>query len=346
MDEARAFGSIAVIGGGAWGTALANLAAVNGRKTILWAREPAVVDAVNGRRENTVYLPGVSLHDGLTACGDVDGLKGAEALMLAAPAQHTRALLTDFAPTIAPDRPLAICSKGIEAATGLLMTDLLHEVAPDAPAAILSGPSFAADVARGLPTAVTIASADADIGARWIASLGAPHFRPYLSSDLKGVALGGAVKNVLAIAAGVVVGRRLGESAKAALIARGFAEFQRLGVALGAAPQTMAGLSGLGDLILTASSPQSRNMSLGMALGEGASLDAILSARSSVAEGVATAPAVVAMARRLNVETPICAAVADLVAGERSVDDVIQALLSRPFRQEAPSPPPDRMRLV
>jgi glycerol-3-phosphate dehydrogenase (NAD(P)+) len=229
---------------------------------------------------------------------------------------------------------LVLCSKGIERATGKMLTEVLSEVWPEASPAVLSGPSFARDVAEGLPTAVTLAAADAALGARWMATFSAPHFRPYLSDDLIGAELGGAVKNVLAIAAGAVQGRGLGDSARAALIARGFAEFTRLGVAMGAKAETMAGLSGLGDLILTATSPQSRNMSLGIELGKGRSLDAVLGEPTAVTEGVATAPAVVAMAKRAGVDMPICAAVADLVSGARGLDEIIAALLARPLKTE------------
>jgi glycerol-3-phosphate dehydrogenase (NAD(P)+) len=216
-----------------------------------------------------------------------------------------------------------------------MMTEVMAAVWPEAVPAVLSGPSFARDVAMGMPTAVTLACADAEIGARWVATVGAPHFRPYLSGDLTGAELGGAVKNVLAIAAGVVQGRGLGESARAALISRGFAEFQRLGIALGAEAQTMAGLSGLGDLILTASSPQSRNMSLGIELGKGRPLGEILSERNSVSEGVATAGAIHGLALKAGVEAPVCEAVADLVSGTKSVDEIIAALMARPFKTEA-----------
>ncbi|MEO1252849.1 MAG: NAD(P)H-dependent glycerol-3-phosphate dehydrogenase [Pseudomonadota bacterium] len=334
MVDASPFSSIAVIGGGAWGTALANLCAGNGAATTIWAREGEVVEAINKQNENTAFLPGVSLNKGVTATDNLSETGGHDAFLLAAPVQHSRAVISELARFAGETAPMAICSKGVETRTGLLMTEMVAEVAPRARLAVLSGPSFADDVARGLPTAVTLACADRDLGAKWVASVGAAHFRPYLSDDLTGAALGGAVKNVLAIAAGVVVGRKLGDSARAALIARGFAEFQRLGVALGAGAATMAGLSGLGDLILTASSPTSRNMSLGMALGEGKTLKAILAERRSVAEGVQTAPAVMALAKKAGVEMPVCGAVTGLVSGDKSVDEVIADLLSRPFTYE------------
>lgn len=334
MDIDQPFSSIAVIGAGAWGTALANLVARNGIETCLWAREPEVATAINDRRENTLYLPGSKLEESLIATNDLSRAASAEAIMLVTPAQYNRAILGELCHFINETAPVTLCSKGIETETGLLMTEVLAQICPDAQAGVLSGPSFAADVVKGLPTAVTLACADERLGRRWMASIGATHFRPYLSDDLIGAELGGAIKNVLAIAAGVVAGREFGESARAALIARGFAEFQRLGVALGAKAQTMAGLSGLGDLILTASSPQSRNMSLGLELGKGRMLDDILSERNSVAEGVATAPAITGLASKAGVEMPICAAVAALVSGAKSVDDVVQGLLSRPFKTE------------
>ena len=231
--------------------------------------------------------------------------------------------------------PVALCSKGVEQRTNKLMTDVLIEVWPAATPAVLSGPSFAKDVATGLPTAVTFACADEAVGRQWVATIGARHFRPYLSDDLVGAELGGAVKNVLAIAAGAVEGLGYGESARAAVIARGFAEFQRLGVAMGAKTETMVGLSGLGDLILTATSRQSRNTSLGFELGKGRALADILAARNSVSEGVATASAICEIARRATVEMPICEAVNALVAGERSIEQIASELMARPFRSEA-----------
>ena len=334
MGELIPFNSVMVVGGGAWGTALANLTAGNGVETTLWAREAEVVAAIRRNRENSVYLPGVRLSDALKATSDLSKIGDAEAVMMVVPAQHNRAICVEARRFAKETTPVILCAKGIETETGLLMTEVLAEVWPDARPAVLSGPSFAIDVARGLPTAVTLACADAALGEKWMASLGAPHFRPYFSTDLVGAELGGAVKNVLAIAAGVAEGRGLGESARAALIARGFAEFQRLGVALGADAQTMAGLSGLGDLILTASSEKSRNMSLGVALGRGQALNDILKERNTVAEGVATAPAIVRLAKKAGVETPIVNAVAALLNGEKTVDEVISELLARPLRAE------------
>jgi len=259
---------VGVVGAGAWGTALAALAARAGRRVTLWAHEREVAEAIAQRRENPAFLAGAALPEGVRATAEFQDLEETEALMIVAPAQFLRAVLTDLVAVLGDARPLALCAKGLERDTGKLMSQVARETAPAAPVAVLSGPSFAADVARGLPTAVTLAADDAAVGGRWIATLGGPRFRPYLSDDVLGAELGGAVKNVLAIACGVVEGRGLGESARAALIARGFAELQRLAAAMGARPQTLGGLAGLGDLILTCGSRQSRNMSLGVALGE------------------------------------------------------------------------------
>ncbi|MFC2951431.1 NAD(P)H-dependent glycerol-3-phosphate dehydrogenase [Marinicaulis aureus] len=335
MNSGAPFQSVGVIGGGAWGTALASLCAANGVETTLWAREDAVIRAINERHENTEFLPGVPLPAGLKAAQTLGMAATSEAILFVVPAQYARPVFADLRDaTHGAATPVALCSKGIEQSTGMMMTEVLGAVWPEAQPAVLSGPSFARDVAMGLPTAVTLAAADPGLGARWMATIGAPHFRPYLSDDLTGAELGGAVKNVLAIAAGVVQGRGLGESARAALIARGFAEFQRLGVALGAKKETMAGLSGLGDLILTASSPQSRNMSLGIELGKGRTLSDILGERKTVSEGVATAGAIHALAEKAGVEAPVCEAVAALVSGAKSVDEIIAALMARPLKSE------------
>ena len=328
------FENLTVIGAGAWGTALANLAAHNGLRVRLWAREEAVIDAINNERINRIYLDNVVLHKSLKATNVMAETAGSDAYLFVVPAQYAREVIGSVR-AVAPDQsPVAICAKGIENGRNLLMTEVFAEVWPTAQLAVLSGPSFARDVANGLPTAVTLACADHVLGQQWADAIGARHFRPYLTSDLVGVEIGGAMKNVLAIAAGAVDGRGLGQSARAAVIARGFAECQRLGAALGAKPETLAGLSGLGDLILTATSTQSRNMSLGRALGEGKSLDQVLGERRSVSEGVATAKSIVALGEKAGVDLPICQAVAALVAGEKSIDALIESLLSRPFKAE------------
>ena len=327
--------SIAVIGAGAWGTALAQTAAAAGREVVLWAREPEVVAAIAEARENTPFLPGVILHERVRATTALADAASADAVLVVTPAQHVRATLKAFALHARPGLPMVLCAKGFEQSTLALMTDVLAEELPEAEAAVLSGPSFAIDVARGLPTAVTLACRSPATGEVLMAAIGSPTFRPYWTDDLVGAEAGGAVKNVLAIAAGIVEGRALGRSAHAALIARGFAEMSRMGEALGARRETLAGLCGLGDLVLTCSSPQSRNMSCGMALGRGEALADILGARSVVTEGVATAPAVVALARRHGVDMPICEAVAAVLSGALSVDAAIAALLARPFKAEA-----------
>ncbi len=336
MRNAAPFSSIGVIGGGAWGTALANLCTHNGVETVLWAKEPSVAKAINEHHENTEFLNGAPLSPSLRATNDLSLAAARDAFIFAVPVQHSRPILAKLkALTTGKSPPIALCAKGVERKTNLLMTEMLAEIWPQAAPAVLSGPSFARDVAKGMPTAVTLAAADKMLGARWIATIGAAHFRPYLSDDLIGAELGGAVKNVLAIAAGAVSGKGLGESARAALIARGFAEFLRLGVALGAKQETMAGLSGLGDLILTASSPQSRNMSLGFELGKGRTAKEVLGERNTVSEGAASAEAIMALAQKAGVDMPICAAVAVLVRGEKTIDGVIADLLARPFKTEA-----------
>lgn len=326
--------TVGVIGAGAWGTALAQVAARAGLDVTLWAREPEVVASVAERAENSLFLPGVALDPAIRAVGDVAALAAADMILAVAPAQHLRSALTAFAPHARPGLPVVLCAKGVEQGSLKLMTQVLAEAAPSASPAVLSGPSFAGEVARGLPTAVTLACGD-DLCAERIASaLATPTFRPYLSTDLIGAEAGGAVKNVLAIACGIVEGRGLGRSAHAALITRGFAEMTRLAVALGAEAETVAGLCGLGDLVLTCSSPQSRNMSVGLALGRGETLQQALAGKLSVAEGVASAPAVRDLARREGVEMPICEAVAAMLAGEVAVDDAIAGLLARPLKSE------------
>ena len=323
-----------VIGGGAWGTALAEVCARAGREVILWARESDVVASVNGGRENAVFLPGVRLDPAIRATADMADLASADLILAVAPAQHLRAALTAFAPLARSGLPILLCAKGVEQGSLKLMTQVLAETIPAAAPAVLSGPSFAAEVARGLPTAVTLACPDEHLGWALAEAIATPAFRPYLASDMIGAEAGGAVKNVLAIACGIVEGRGLGRSAHAALITRGFSELTRLAVALGGAAETVAGLCGLGDLVLTCSSPQSRNMSVGLALGQGQSLAEALAGKLSVAEGVASAPAVRDLARRLGVDAPICQAVAAILDGQVGVDSAIQGLLSRPLREE------------
>ena len=291
---------IGIIGGGAWGTALAQTLARAGRVVMLWAHEPETVAAINEAHENTLFLPGIALDPALCATADLAQAAACDAILLAVPAQHLRSVAARLAPMLAPGVPAVVCAKGIELASGALMTEILADTLPQAPCAVLSGPTFAAEVARGQPTAVTLATADAALGQRLIAALGSRTLRPYLSDDPVGAEIGGAVKNVEAIACGIVVGRGLGENARASVITRGLAEMVRLAQAKGGRPETLMGLSGLGDLTLTCTSPQSRNYSLGLALGAGETLAAILGGRRSIAEGVQSAPATVALAARVR----------------------------------------------
>lgn len=322
---------IGVIGAGAWGTALAQVAASANDDVLIWALEDEVVASINGAHENALYLPGQSLAPSLRATGDLAGLADREALLVVTPAQHLRATLARLpVATI----PLVLCSKGIEEDSGKLMTEVAAEVLPEAPIAVLSGPSFANEVAAGLPAALTLATADPQLGERLVTRLGRPQFRTYYSNDVIGAEVGGAIKNVLAIACGVVEGRGLGLNARAALISRGFAEMTRFGVAKGARAETLAGLAGLGDLVLTCSSTNSRNFSLGKGLGEGARAADLLADRRTVAEGAFTAPVLKRAADALGVDMPIVAAVCTLLAGDVSVDDVVGELLARPLRPE------------
>ncbi len=326
--------SVGVVGGGAWGTALAQVLRLAGREVVLWAREPEVVAGINDRHVNGAFLPDIPLDARLTATSCLADPASCDALFLATPAQHVRATARELAAHARRGQPLAICAKGLEQSSGKLMGEVVGEELPEVTRAVLSGPSFAADVARGLPTAVTLACAGEELGRLLAERLGCRQFRVYWTDDMRGVEIGGAVKNVLAIAAGIVAGKGLGASAHAALVTRGFAEMCRLGTALGARPETLMGLSGLGDLVLTCGDPKSRNMSLGRALGEGRSLDDVLSTRRSVTEGVTTAAAVVRLARETGTDMPIVEAVHAIVEGRVSVEAAITGLLARPFRAE------------
>lgn len=337
-DHADAFGHVGILGAGAWGTALALVAAQAGRAVTLWTRNPTVAAEIAARRQNARYLPGITLPQALRVTTDPAGLAGVDAVLSVIPTQYMRAELPAIAAVLAdPARamPVAICAKGLERGTGLRVQDVLAAVWPTAAPALLSGPSFAADVARGLPTAVTLADADAARARCWAQSLATPAFRPYVTDDLVGVALGGAIKNVLAIACGVAVGQGLGESARAALVTRGFAEATRFAVAAGARAETLAGLSGLGDLILTCGSAQSRNMSLGVEIGRGADAAPLLAGRHTVAEGAMTAGILVSEAKRLGVDMPIARCVAEVLDGRLNVADALAGLLGRPLRPES-----------
>ena len=326
--------SFGVIGGGAWGTALAQTLRLAGRDVVLWARETETVDDINTRHVNRAFLPGIELDSGLKATTRLADVARCDAVLMVAPAQHVRGVSGELASHMRDGQPLVLCAKGLEQSSGRLMSDIASEVLPKVTLAVLSGPSFATDVARGLPAALTLACRNEVMGKQLAERIGYKHFRLYWSSDITGVELGGAIKNVLAIAAGIVDGKGLGASAHAALVTRGFAELRRLGEALGARPETMMGLSGLGDLLLTCGSPQSRNMSLGRALGQGGSLGEILGSRVAVTEGVYTAAAVVALAAQHRLEMPICEAVHAILEGRMPVDEAIASLMQRPFKAE------------
>jgi glycerol-3-phosphate dehydrogenase (NAD(P)+) len=332
-DTAKPYEISAVVGAGAWGTALALVAAANSRKVLLWAREPEVIAGIQASRENHQFLPGAILPPTIKPVSDLKLIHEAGAVLLAAPAQHVRAIASGLRDHISSGVPVVLCAKGIEHGTGKLLTEVLAEELPGCNAAILSGPSFARDVALGLPTAITVA-ATRETAQRLQATLSRPDFRPYASEDLIGVALGGAAKNVYAIACGMVEGAGFGESARAALVSRSFAELMRLGAAIGAKPETLMGLSGLGDLVLTATSRTSRNYSLGIALGEGAKIRDLLGTGRPLAEGVATAPALVARARRHGVELPIAEAAASVLGEKLAVREAATLLLSRPLKSE------------
>jgi glycerol-3-phosphate dehydrogenase (NAD(P)+) len=323
-------GHIGVVGGGAWGTALACLARRAGREVTLWSRDPSISASIARERTNNVYLPGIPLDSGIVAAADLSELARCDALLLACPAQAVRTL----AQKLPGESPVIVCAKGIEAGSGLLMPEVMNEVRPERRIALLSGPSFAEEAVRGLPTAISIATVDPHLGRTLAAALAAGAFRPYWTHDVLGVALGGAVKNVLAIAAGIVEGRGLGANAAAALVTRGFAEMARLGQAMGAELETLTGLSGLGDLVLTCHGPLSRNRALGAALGKGASLATYMEGRRQVVEGEATAPAVLRRAARQNIEMPICTAVDAILHKGANLDETIKGLLARPLRRE------------
>jgi glycerol-3-phosphate dehydrogenase (NAD(P)+) len=321
---------IAVLGSGAWGTALALAQARAGRDVVLWSRSANTASEINNQQTNAAYLPDIRFDAPFRATADAaDALQGVELILAAIPAQALREALTAIGADIPTNVPVVLCAKGIEKDTGLLMSAVLKQCLPANPAAALSGPSFAADVARGLPTAVTVAAEDTDLAGNLAAALSTPVLRCYSSDDLIGVEIGGALKNVLAIAAGAVRGAGLGASAEASLVTRGFVELRRIGAALSARPETMMGLSGLGDLMLTCSSPQSRNLAYGIALGRGESL-----VGRPLAEGAATAGIAAREAARLGVEAPIITATAAILDGKLTIGDAVKSLLSRPLKSE------------
>lgn len=323
---------VGIIGGGAWGTALAAVMAQIHAEVLIWAREPDVVEGINNANENAAFLAGIKLSPTIRATADLAQMADCGALLVVTPAQHVRATLTALPATTAP---LLLCAKGIEAETQLLVSDIAAQTRPDNPLAVLSGPTFAHEVAAGKPTAITLATSNQALGSILMRLIAAPTFRPYWSDDIIGAEIGGAVKNVLAIGCGVVDGAGLGLNARAALIARGFAEMQRYGLARGGRAETLAGLSGLGDLVLTCSSENSRNFSLGRGLGQGRPAAELLADRRTVAEGAFTAPVLLQSAAQLKVDMPIVAAVCALLDGSATVGDVTTALLARPLKAES-----------
>jgi glycerol-3-phosphate dehydrogenase (NAD(P)+) len=322
------FNSVAVVGAGAWGTALAGVAARAGREVVLYTRNADDAAKIGASRANP-RLPGIVLPAGIEVTDDLRRAASADIVLIATPAQNLRAAAAAIGCHLAGGTPLVACAKGIERGTHKFMTEVIAEAAPAARAAILSGPGFAEEVARGLPTAVTLAAADEGLASELVQALGSATFRPYRTTDVRGVEIGGAAKNVLAIAAGIVAGKQFGASALAALITRGFSELVRLGRACGARGETLAGLSGLGDLILTCSTPQSRNFALGVALGRGEPAP-----RGKLAEGALTAPVLVELAAAEGVDMPVSNAVADILRGATTIDDAVENLLTRPFRAE------------
>jgi glycerol-3-phosphate dehydrogenase (NAD(P)+) len=322
------FNSVAIIGAGAWGTALAGVAARAGREVVLCARHSVSAAEIAASRTNP-KLSGIRLDASIGVTHDIALAATADIILMATPAQNLREAMTALAPHLGNATPVIACAKGIERGTHKFMTEVIAETVPDAIPAILSGPSFAEDVARGLPTAVTLAAKDEALASALVQALGSSTFRPYHTTDVRGVEIGGAAKNVLAIAAGIVVAKKFGASALAALTTRGFSELVRLGRACGARSETMAGLSGLGDLILTCSSPQSRNFALGIALGRGEARP-----RDRLAEGEFTAPVLIELAASQNVDMPVSNAVAAILAGATTIDEAIESLLTRPFKAE------------
>ncbi len=326
--------SVGIVGAGAWGTALALTSRRAGRDVLIWAHEPETLADINQRHRNEVYLPGIAIDGAIEATARLNEVANCDFLLMATPAQHMRKIASELAPYLKEHQPLVLCSKGIEQSSGKLLSQVIAETAPTAEVAVLSGPSFAAEVARGLPAAVTLATAEERLGQALSYALSHAPFRCYWSDDVVGAEIGGAMKNVYAIAAGIVAGKQFGASAHAALVTRSFAEMARFGAALGARRETLAGLSGLGDLVLTCGSAQSRNMSLGIELGKGKRLDAVLGRRQSVTEGVYTASALVEMAASRGIDMPIAQAVHAVISGIATVDQAIEALLARPLRAE------------
>jgi glycerol-3-phosphate dehydrogenase (NAD(P)+) len=334
-NSASTFETIGIAGAGAWGTALATVAQRAGCKVILQAHEPEVAEAINRDHQNQTFLPDIALDPAIKAVTDPRDAAQADAVLLVTPAQHLRAVTQSLAAVWRKGQPVVICSKGIEQESGALMSEIIAETLPEATIAILSGPTFAAEVALGMPTAVSLAATDAGLAEALAGAIGSARFRAYHSTDPIGVQIGGAVKNVMAVACGIVEGRALGDNARAALITRGLAEMGRLVAAKGGQPETLMGLSGLGDLTLTCTGLQSRNYSLGLALGQGQALADLLGGRKTVAEGVFTAASVSDLARRLKIDLPICQAVDGILNHFADIDATIEGLLARPVKAEA-----------
>ena len=334
MEQIKKYTNISIIGAGAWGTALAEVISRQGNKVNLWAREDDVVKSINTLNENTLYLPNVKLSELIIAQNNLDNMINCDLLLMVTPSQFMRSVLEEIKDNLNDSIPVVLCSKGIETKTLSLMNEITESIIPKNPLAILSGPSFAIDVVNNKPTAVTLACKDLSIGKNIADSISLPTFRPYLSEDVVGAQIGGATKNVIAIAAGVVEGQNLGDSARAATIARGFSEINRLAVALGGQEETLSGLSGMGDLLLTCNSITSRNFSLGIKLGKGLSAEEATDGLSSIAEGMYSAKAIDKLSKKLGVEMPITNAVNDLIERKRSLDEIIDDLLSRPIRRE------------
>ncbi len=326
---------IGVMGAGAWGTALSQALATTGRDVTIWAREPSVIDAINNEHENTTYLKGIKLNENLRATNNLGEICNKEVILIMTPAQHVRATLDSIKSELSTGKPFIICAKGIEKETGLMMSEVAQEIIPGGNVGVLTGPTFASEVGRGLPCAVTIAVKDKDIGRQVIDALGSRTLRTYLTTDIIGAQIGGSVKNVIAIACGVIEGMEMGESARCGLLTRGLTEIGRLAKAMGAKKETLMGMCGVGDLVLTASSMQSRNFSLGVALGQGKTLEEILGDRIAVTEGVHTAKALRVMAKNNAVDMPISKAVYEFLHEGKEIKDVIQSVLDRPLRAES-----------
>lgn len=327
--------TIGIIGAGAWGTALAQAQATAERDVLLWAREEELVNAINNDHENTAFLPGITLDKRIKATGSLTEAAACDIILVVTPAQHVRTTLQSIKGDVSEDKIFVICAKGVEIETGHLMSQVAKDILPKASMAVMSGPTFASEIARGLPGGLTIACDNKDVGTALVENLSSRTFRTYLSDDVLGAQIGGAVKNVIAIAAGVVYGRGMGDSARAALVTRGMAEMGRLASAMGAKKETLTGMCGMGDLILTCTSMQSRNFSLGVEMGKGKSVEEILGERKSVTEGVSTAKALMVMARNHAVDMPISAAVNACLSEGASIEETIERVLDRPLKLEA-----------